>query len=93
MIDDAAEVVGLGVFVEVDVGDLDDAEAVKGLGEAADGDGVGEDAEFVAGDLAGVDRDASGDDDCARSEEEGTSADPGERLLAPVIGHRFGHDS
>jgi hypothetical protein len=59
--DDAREEGGVGVLVEVDVGELDDAVVVEGFGEVGDGDGAGEDADLVAGDLAGVEGHAGSD--------------------------------
>ncbi len=52
--DDAFEEERLGVFVEVDVADLDDAVAVEGGGEIADADGAVDDVKLVACDLAGI---------------------------------------
>lgn len=46
--DHAFEEVGLGELLEVDIAHLDDAEALKGVGEIADGDGAVRDLEFVA---------------------------------------------
>lgn len=60
LVDDALEEVGFGEFVEVDVGELDDAISVEGGGEVGDGDGVGEDGKLVAGDFAGVEGECSG---------------------------------
>ena len=54
LLDDVVEVEGLGVLVEVDVGELDDAEAVEGLGEVAQDHGEMGDLEVVAGVLARV---------------------------------------
>ena len=56
LLDDAFEEEGLGVLVEVDVADLDDAIAVEGGGQIVDGDGALDDVEFVAGNFAGVER-------------------------------------
>ena len=53
-VDDVFQEEGLGVLVEVDVAELDDAIAVEGGWQIGDGDGALNDVEFVAGDLAGV---------------------------------------
>ena len=74
--DDAREEGGVGVLVEVDVGELDDAVVVEGLGEVGDGDGAGEDADLVAGDLAGVEGHA-GRDGGASEEEVAAGEAPG----------------
>jgi len=66
--DDAGDEGGVGELVEVDVGDLDDAVVLEGFGEIGDGDGSSEDAELVAGDLAGIKGHAGGDG--GASEEE-----------------------
>ncbi len=75
MADDAAQEGGLGELVEVDVGDLRDAEAGEGGWEVVDGEGAGEDAEFVAGDLGGVegeaDRGGGAEEEVAPGEEMG----------------------
>ncbi len=54
LVDDVLEEERLGVLVEVDVGDLGDAEAVEGTGQIRDGDGPLDDVDLVARDLAGV---------------------------------------
>jgi hypothetical protein len=59
-VNDALEEVRLGELVEVDVADLDDAIAVEGAGEVADGDRTVNDVDLVAGDFAGVEGEASG---------------------------------
>ncbi len=59
-VDDLLEEVGLGVLVEVDIADLDDAEAVKGRGEIGEGDGARHDVDLVAGDLTGVEGEGCG---------------------------------
>ena len=56
-----AEEGGFGVLVEVDVADLDDAEAVEGIGKSGDTDGAGDHIEVVAGDQGCVDHQPSGD--------------------------------
>jgi hypothetical protein len=48
-----------GELFEMDVAELGDAEAVEGVGQAGDVDVAVEDLELVAGDLGGVDREAS----------------------------------
>ena len=53
-LDDAFDEVGLGVLVDVDVADLNDAVAVERTGEVADGDGTLDDVDLVAGDFSGV---------------------------------------
>jgi len=72
-LDDLLEEVGLGVFVEVDVAELGDAQAVKGCGEVADGDGVVGGIDLVTGDLAGVDGEAGGEG--GGTGEEGPAGD------------------
>ncbi len=71
--DDLLEEVGLGVLVEVDVAELGDAQAVKGCGEIADGDGVVGGVDLVAGDLTGVDGEAGGEG--SGTGEEGSAGD------------------
>ncbi len=61
--DDALEEIGFGELFEVDVGDLDDAEIHKAVGEIADGDGEARDVELVTGVGAGV----GGETDAGRS--------------------------
>jgi len=53
--DDALQEEGLGVFVEVDVADLRDAEAMKSGAEAGEGDGVVGLVDLMPGDRTGVD--------------------------------------
>jgi len=53
-VDDTLEEEGLGVLVEVDVADLDEAEAVKGWRESVDGDRALDNLELVAGYFTGV---------------------------------------
>ena len=67
-VDDALEEEGLGVLVEVDVAELDDAIAVEGGGQIVDGDGALDDVEFVTGDFAGVESQSGGGDACAYEE-------------------------
>ena len=49
---------GLCELVEMNVGELDDAEAVEWLGEIGDTDGGVDYIEFVARDLAGIESEA-----------------------------------
>lgn len=58
--DDALEEEGLGVLVEVDVAELNDAVAMEGGGEIRDGDGTLDDVDFVASDLSGVESQSCG---------------------------------
>jgi len=67
-VDDALEEEGLGVLVEVDIAELDDAIAVKRGGQIVDGDGALDDVEFVTGDFAGVESQSGGGDACAYEE-------------------------
>ncbi len=83
---DVLEEVGLGVLVEVDVADLDDAEAVEGRGEIADSDGAVDDVELVASDFPGVDSECCGG---GTSADEEVAAGKARRL----IGLRAGHTS
>lgn len=52
--DHALKEVGLGVLLEVNIAHLDDAEALKGVREIADGDGAVGDLEFVACERGGI---------------------------------------
>ena len=52
--DDSAQKGWLRKAFEVNIGNLDDAEVVEGVGEIANRDGVGENAELVACNLAGI---------------------------------------
>ena len=54
LFDDAFEEEGLGVLVEVDVAELDDAIAVEGGGQIVNDEGALDDVELMASDLAGV---------------------------------------
>lgn len=65
---DALEEEGLGVLVEVDVAELDDAIAVEGGRQIVDSDGALDDVEFVTGDFAGVESQSGGGDTCAYEE-------------------------
>jgi len=71
--DDALEEERLGVFVEVDVAELNDAVAVEGGGEIVDGDGALDNVELVASDLAGIESHTRGSD--ARANEEFSSGE------------------
>ena len=66
--DDVLEEEGLGEFVEVDVGELNDAEAMEGLGEIGDANGGVDDIELMARDLAGVESEACRGDAGAQNE-------------------------
>ena len=57
-VDDAAEEEVFGELYEVDVGELDDAEAVEGGGQVADVEGAVGGFEFVTADLVAVEGDA-----------------------------------
>jgi hypothetical protein len=59
-VDDALKEKRLGVLVEVDVADLDDAVAVEGSREIGDGDGTVDDVDLMASDLAGVESQTCG---------------------------------
>jgi len=52
--ENAADEGGLRVLVVVDVADLDDTEVVEGVGQIADGEGLCDHAELVAGDFSGI---------------------------------------
>lgn len=54
VVDDALEEERLSEFVEMDVADLRDAEAMKSAGEVGDDQGAGNEIDLVACDLAGV---------------------------------------
>jgi len=77
--DDAIDEVRLGVLVDVDVADLDDAVAVEGSGEVADGDGTLNDVDLVAGDFAGVEGESGGGD--SRADQELAAGDFGSWVL------------
>jgi len=68
MVDDAFHKARFGELVEVDVADLCDAEAVKGLRQIAEGDGAVDDVDLVAGDLAGVEGEGGCGGSCAEKE-------------------------
>lgn len=59
--DHVFEEVGFGVFVDVDVAELGDAQALKGGREAGENDGVLCGVDLVASDLAGVDGETGGE--------------------------------
>jgi hypothetical protein len=61
-LDDAFEEKRLGVLVEVDVAELDDAIAVEGSGQIVDDEGALDDVELMAGDLAGVESESGAGD-------------------------------
>jgi hypothetical protein len=84
-VNDMFEEVGLGVLVEVDVADLDDAVAIEGWGQIPDGDGAVDDVELVSGDFTGVEsKCCSGG---ASSYDEVASA-KARRLVGFKAGHR-----
>ena len=56
LVDDAFEEEGLGVLVEVDVTELDDAIAMEGGGQIGDGNRALDDVDFVAGKFTGIER-------------------------------------
>ena len=58
----------LGELVEVNVGELDDTEAVEGLGEIGNADSGVYDIDLVARDLAGVESEACRGDAGAQNE-------------------------
>ncbi len=75
---DFFEEVLLGVLLQVDIGDLDDAEAVERRWQVANVEGGVGDLDFVASNLVGVERETgSGDDgssdEVATGEEGGLS--------------------
>ena len=72
-LDDAFEEPGLGVFDEMDVAELDDAEVLEGVREVADGEGAVGDFEFVARVRSGEGGEAKA---CGgASDHEGSTAD------------------
>jgi len=86
--DDTTDKTGLSVLVVVDVGDLDDAKVMERIGEFVDEEVAGEDANLVAGDFRGVEREA------ARRGERGAEQEltAGETLF--LLAHRrFGNIS
>ena len=70
--DDVAEEKLFGVLLEVDVGELDDAEAVERRGQVADGESAVGDLDIVAGGLVGVEADGRGCEGGGR--EEGSAS-------------------
>ena len=87
--DDAAQEVGFREFVKVDIGELRDAEVVERIWKVGDGDRAGDDADLVAGELAGVERQAgSGERGPAK---EVTAGEEGFPLCDRLIGHASGH--
>ena len=92
--DDAIEEVRLGVLVDVDVAYLDDAVAVEGSGEVADGDGALDDVDLVAGDFAGVESESGGGD--SGSDEELAAGNFGRQVTCNSGGRswsKHGHSS
>ena len=66
--DDVREEEVLGVLLEVDVGELDDAEAVEGGRQVGDEEGAMGDVEIVAGYFVGVERESRSRGERARDE-------------------------
>jgi len=60
VVNNALEKEGLGVLIEVNVAELNDAIAVEGRGQIWDSDRTGDDVNLVAGDLAGVESQSGG---------------------------------
>jgi hypothetical protein len=75
LFDNAFEEEGLGVLLEVDVRDLDEAETDEGVGEVADGELANVEVKLMAGVGAGVGGEADASGGCAR--EEGAASDRG----------------
>jgi hypothetical protein len=88
LFDDAFEEEGLGVLLEVDVGDLDEAEADEGVGEIADGELADVEVELMAGVGAGVGGEANASGGCTG--EEGAASDGG-LLRMSVLVEAAGH--
>lgn len=65
VVNDALEEKGLGVFVEMNVADLDDAVVVERGGKIGDGDGAADDVDLVARDLARVKGKSGGGGTCS----------------------------
>ena len=88
--EDAAQERGLRVLVEVDVADLGDAEVVEGVrADCAMAMVRREDADLVAGNLAGIERQACGSG--RGTEQEGAAGESGFSLCQRLIGHISGH--
>ncbi len=80
---------GLGVLVVMDVGKLDDAEALELWRQVADGDGAADDLDGVAGVGAGVDGEADPGRRGTRAEERPA----GEEMISRRAGLEFGRDA
>jgi hypothetical protein len=96
-VDSVLEEGGLGVFLEVDVAELGDAEAVEGVGQAGDVDVTVLGDELVAGDLGGVDGEACEGEAGAGEEspavEAGSVSWAGGGLRRQSLGGVTGHSS
>src|SRR5947209_3561752 len=68
LLNDALKEEGLGVLIEVDIAELDDAIAMEGRWEIVDGDGALDDVQFMTGEFAGVESQPCGGDACAYDE-------------------------
>jgi hypothetical protein len=77
LVDDLFEEPGLGELFEVDVGDLDEAEVLEGVGQIGDGEGAVDDLELVSTVCTGVGSEADGR--CGGAGQEGA---PGEGVGA-----------
>ena len=84
VVDDALQEEGLGVFVEVDVADLDNAVTVKGSRQICDSDGALNDVDLVAGDFARVESESGG---CGSSPDEEVAAGEAGGLARGGAGH------
>jgi hypothetical protein len=67
-VNDVFEKEGLGELVEVDIGDLNDSEAVEDRGKIADGDGVFDEVDLVSRDGPCVDGKPGGGEAGAKNE-------------------------
>ena len=76
--DDAVEEIVFGELFEMDIGKLDDAEAVEGGGQVAEVEGGMGDGELVAAELV-----------CVEAERGGGGYGAGEELSAGEFGHKF----
>jgi hypothetical protein len=96
-VDGVLEEGGLGELLEVDVAELGDAEAVEGVGEAGDVDVAVLGDELVAGDLGGVNGEASegeaGAGEEAPTVEAGGFSRAGGGLRRQSLGGVTGHSS
>jgi hypothetical protein len=79
-----AEEKGLGVFGEMEVGDLNDAQAMEGFREPGETDGERFEAQLVAGDFAGVEGHAS--DGGSGKGEEGAAIEGSGRFRRMAAG-------